>query len=135
MARRTAATALAVGITLVLAACGPTPEEQRTMDVQRCGGYGFGPGTDAFARCMMDTSQRREAQQAADQRAAADRAARDRRVRDALQAQKDRADLDAWDRRTGQGAYSSLASPFGPSAPDRIRDQIERDQRRIEGLE
>ena len=105
------------------------------MDVQRCGGYGFAPGTDPFARCMMDTSNQREAQQAADQRAAANRNAADRRAREAQQAERDRADRDAWDRRTGQGAYSSSASPFGPSPVDKIRDQIERDQRKIEGSE
>lgn len=38
-----------------------TPEEQRAMDQQRCAGYGFQPGTDAFAQCMMQTSMQRDA--------------------------------------------------------------------------
>lgn len=66
--------ALAIG----LAAC-VSPEEQRAMDQQKCLGYGFQPGTDAFAHCMMATTQQREAQQAADARQrAADQAAADR---------------------------------------------------------
>jgi hypothetical protein len=39
------------------------------MDQQSCAGFGFQPGTDAFANCMMQTSQQRAAQDAADQRA------------------------------------------------------------------
>jgi hypothetical protein len=37
-----------VGI-ILLSGCGPTAEEQRVMDQQKCGGLGFAPGTDAFA--------------------------------------------------------------------------------------
>jgi hypothetical protein len=94
-----------------------SPEEQRAMDQQQCSGYGFTPGSDAFANCMMHTSQQRDAQTAADRRAADDRAAADRRAREA----QDRADQDAWDKRTGQGTYAntpSSSSPSGPAAPD-----------------
>ena len=61
---------VAIGLTAsMLCSCGPTPEEQRAMDQQSCAGFGFQPGTDAFANCMMQTSQQRAAQNAADQRA------------------------------------------------------------------
>ncbi|MGH7156334.1 MAG: hypothetical protein ACREF3_20620 [Acetobacteraceae bacterium] len=101
----------------LLSACGPTPEEQRAMDQQRCGGFGFAAGTDAFAHCMMGVSQQREAQDAADQRAAADRDAANKRTQDAIQAAKDKADRDAWDQRTGQGAYAhgSTTTPIEPA--------------------
>lgn len=72
--------------------------QQRAADQSRCAGYGFQPGTDPFANCMMQTQQHRDqtqmeqrredalnqqrkqdqaAQQRAqdDQKAAADRAA------------------------------------------------------------
>jgi len=107
----------AVAAVVLLAGCGPTPEEQRAMDQQRCGGFGFATGSDAFAHCMMSVSQQREAQDAADRRAAADRAAADKRTQDAIQAAKDKADRDAWDKRTGQGVYSH-ASSTNPVVPD-----------------
>jgi metal-dependent amidase/aminoacylase/carboxypeptidase family protein len=91
---------------LLLAACGPTAEEQRAMDQQTCAGYGFAPGSEAMANCMMKTSQQRQAQQSADQRAAADRAAADQRAR----AQQDAIDQDNWDRKTGQGKYANPSS-------------------------
>jgi len=99
-----------------LAGC-VSPEEQCAMDQRQCTGYGFAPGTDAFANCMMTTSQQRDAQMAADRRAADERAAADRRAREA----QDQADQDAWDKRTGQGKYantSSSSQPSGPSMPD-----------------
>ena len=38
----------------VLAGCATlTPEEQRARDEQECRGYGFRPGTDAFAECLQ----------------------------------------------------------------------------------
>jgi hypothetical protein len=136
----------ALGVIAALVGCGPTAEEQAALDaVQRakdqdkCAGFGFAPGTDAFARCMMGVSSQRDAEAAADRRAAAARAAADDRARDAAQAAKDRADRDAWDRRTGQGKYfnTSTAQPSdaSPSPTDAVRDAIERDQRQIEGSE
>lgn len=96
---------------LLLAGC-VSPEEQRAMDQQQCSGYGFAPGSDAFANCLMRTSQQRDAQTAADRRAAAAQTAADQRARDA----KDQADRDAWDRETHQGKYSSSSSSSADSA-------------------
>lgn len=134
-----------LGLILFAASCGPTPEEQRAMDMQKCGGFGFAPGPDAFAHCMMGVSQQREAQAAADQRAATAQAAANQRNQDMIKAAQDRADQDAWDKRTGQGAYSSLSSPsssspsssspFGASPVDQIRNQILQDQQKIESGE
>jgi hypothetical protein len=108
---------LLAGAITLLGGC-VSPEEQRAMDQQQCSGYGFSPGSDAFANCMMKTTQQRDAQAAADRRAAADRDAADRRAREA----KDQADRDAWDKQTGQGKYantpSSSSSPSSPSMPD-----------------
>ncbi len=115
---------LGVGAVLLLAGCGPTAEQQAAMDAaqraadqQKCTGFGFAPGTDAFAHCMMGIASQRDAQAAADRRAAAARAAADQRAKDAIQAQKDAADRDAWDRKTGQGKYSSSSSPGGSTYP------------------
>ena len=44
-----------------------SPEEQHAQDQQTCAGYGFAPGTDAFAHCMMTTAQQRDAIAAARQ--------------------------------------------------------------------
>src|SRR4051794_33395376 len=132
---------------LMLAACGPTPEEQHAMDSGKCSGFGFTPGTDTFAHCMLSVTQQREAQQAADQRAAAAQAAADRRAQAAQNAARDRADQDAWDRRTGQGAYSSpswsspsgsspsASASFGSSPVNAIRNQIYDEQRKAEGFQ
>jgi hypothetical protein len=107
----------------IMAGCGPTPQEQAAMDAaqragdqQKCSGYGFAMGTDAFAHCMMGVNGQRDAEQAADRRAAQARAAADQRASDRQRAAQDAADRDAWDRRTGQGAYSS--PPPRPSRAD-----------------
>lgn len=104
-----------------LAGCGPTAEEQRAMDAQRCAGFGNAPGTEAFANCLMGMSQQREAEGAADRRAAAARDAEDRRAREA-QAAKDKAaaDRDAETRRNitrGEAVENEEArkAGFGPS--------------------
>ncbi len=116
--------AVAVGL---LTGCGPTPAEQHALDQQKCAGFGFAPGSDAFAHCMMTVNQQREAQNAADRRAAADR--------DAAQAAKDMADRDAWDKRTGQGVYASPSSspPVFSDPVDPIRKSIQDDMQRMEG--
>lgn len=44
---------------LLLAACA-NPEELARQDRETCVGYGFTPGTDAFANCLMKTAQARE---------------------------------------------------------------------------
>jgi hypothetical protein len=69
-------TAALIGAAL-LGGCMPSPQEQaaaaarqRADDQSRCTGFGFTPGTDAFAQCMMTTANQRDAQAAADLRAA-----------------------------------------------------------------
>nr|WP_294555627.1 hypothetical protein [uncultured Rhodopila sp.] len=141
---------LAVTI-ILLAACGPTPEQQAAMaaaqradDQNRCIGYGFAPSTDAFASCMMTTASQREAQQAADRRAAAAQQAATDRQNAAIQARKDAADRDAWDRTTHQGAYSDYSSGAPAYSPpqfpasssstpvDAVRNSIQDDMDRME---
>ncbi len=70
-----------VGALVMLAGCGPTPEEQaaaaaaqHAQDEARCSGFGFSPNTDAYAQCMMTLSTKRDDQAAADARAAKARA-------------------------------------------------------------
>jgi hypothetical protein len=128
---------LAVAAVVLLTGCGPSPEQQHAMDQQRCAGFGFASGSDAFAHCMMTVNQQRDAQDAADRRAATDRAAADKRASDAAQAAKDKADRDAWDKRTGQGAYASPgSSPAVFSDPvDPIRNSIQDDMRKMEGAD
>lgn len=114
---------------------------QRANDQSKCASYGFQPGTDAFAHCMMSTAMQRDAQQAAYQRTMAAQQAATDRQNAAIKAAKDAADKDAWDRRTGQGAYAN-ASTSGPaySPPqspadsssssnpvDAVRDSIQKD--------
>ena len=36
-----------------------SPEEQRAMDQDKCSSYGFRPGTDNFAKCMMSQDRQR----------------------------------------------------------------------------
>lgn len=123
------------GLVLLLVGCGPTAEEQRAMDQQRCGGFGFAAGTDAFAHCMMSISQQREAQEAADRRASADRDAANKRSQAAIQATKDKADRDARDKQAAQDSSGSTSSsPFSSSNPvDQVRNSIERDMQKVEG--
>lgn len=42
-----------------LAGC-VTAEEQRAQDTGACSGYGFAPGSEGFANCMMQTNMVRE---------------------------------------------------------------------------
>ncbi|MEP7044714.1 MAG: hypothetical protein ABI843_16730, partial [Dokdonella sp.] len=68
--------------------------QQRAADQQKCSGYGYAAGTDAFADCMMSTEHRREQQrQDAERQAAMDRQReQDRRAKKeaaAAQAQQD----------------------------------------------
>lgn len=58
---------LAAACTLGLAAC-VTPQERHAMDQNQCYTFGFEPGTDAFAQCMMGLHQDRAAAQAASSR-------------------------------------------------------------------
>jgi sRNA-binding protein len=52
---------------LALVGC-VSAEEQQKLDVQTCSSYGFQAGTNEFANCMLQTAQRRQADQAAQQR-------------------------------------------------------------------
>jgi hypothetical protein len=48
--------------TLLLSSCQTmTPEERRAADLSTCRGYGFRPGTDAIARCLLDIDLDRRA--------------------------------------------------------------------------
>jgi hypothetical protein len=49
---------MAAGCMLALSAC-VTPQERRAMDQRQCYEFGFEPGTDGFADCMMGLSQQR----------------------------------------------------------------------------
>jgi hypothetical protein len=48
------------GLALALASC-VSPEELRRADEATCAGYGFHPGTDAFATCLQRESLARRA--------------------------------------------------------------------------
>ncbi|MWV22147.1 hypothetical protein FVE89_09055 [Methylobacterium sp. 2A] len=58
---------MAAACALGLAAC-VTPQERHAMDQNQCYGFGFEPGTDAFAQCMMGLHQDRAAAAAASNR-------------------------------------------------------------------
>ena len=48
-----------LGSAALLAGCA-SPAEVAAADRQTCAGYGFAPGTDAFANCMMQADARRQ---------------------------------------------------------------------------
>lgn len=49
---------------LMLAGCQTlTPEERRAADQRTCVSYGFKPGSDAMARCLLDLDLDRRADQ------------------------------------------------------------------------
>jgi hypothetical protein len=50
--RRLASASIACALALTLTSC-VSPEELRREDVATCSGYGFHPGTDAFASCLQ----------------------------------------------------------------------------------
>jgi hypothetical protein len=52
MVRRLVALASAFGLLALQAGC-MTPEQIRQHDEATCAGYGFKPGTDAFAGCLQ----------------------------------------------------------------------------------
>lgn len=55
---------LATVLPLLLAGCQTvTPEERRAADERTCIGYGFKPGTDAMAGCLLDLDLDRRADQ------------------------------------------------------------------------
>ncbi|MGI4793046.1 MAG: hypothetical protein ACRYG8_02965 [Janthinobacterium lividum] len=76
----------------LLAGC-TSPEEQHVADQQRCGGYGFTPGSESFAHCMMDTSMQRDAEAAANHRAHDSNEALKAQQKSVVEAQAQRKDL------------------------------------------
>jgi hypothetical protein len=77
------------------------------VDKQKCSGFGFAPGSDAFAHCMMNLSQQRSAQEAQAQRQA------DYNKMVAEQRDKDRAALK--DAAAQSGSDSSSRPPMSPA--------------------
>ncbi|MFC3723108.1 hypothetical protein [Neoaquamicrobium sediminum] len=60
-------------------------DDQRAMDAEKCNSFGFQPGTDGFATCMM----RQDAQRTADEQRSLDRMeAQERRDRDRQASQR-----------------------------------------------
>lgn len=49
-----------------------SPEQQHAADQAKCAGYGYQPGTDQFANCMMKVDTRREDKAAAQAQSDAD---------------------------------------------------------------
>jgi hypothetical protein len=96
----------AVGVCVILLASCTSPEEQRAMDQQQCIGYGFTPGTDGAANCMMGIAQQRRAEWAADQRQRDQNAAI---AAIAAQAQRD---------RDAQAARDAAAAAVGTGTTD-----------------
>lgn len=50
---------LIVLVPLAVAGC-VSAEDQRAMDQEKCSSFGFQPGTDSFAKCMMKQSAQRD---------------------------------------------------------------------------
>jgi hypothetical protein len=59
MARRAVVLAAAIVLSALPAAC-MTPEQIRQHDEATCAGYGFKPGTDAFAGCLQQEALARQ---------------------------------------------------------------------------
>lgn len=55
------------GCALLAASSCVSTEDQQAADQNKCSGFGFQQGTDAFANCMMNLSQEREERAADDQ--------------------------------------------------------------------
>ena len=53
---------VSAAILLVVSAC-VSAEEQRVEFSQNCAGYGFTPGTDAYATCMQRETHAQEARE------------------------------------------------------------------------
>lgn len=54
---------MAVLMTVLVAGCvdsAPTRADQQAADQERCSAYGYAPGSDAFADCMMRRDEHRE---------------------------------------------------------------------------
>ena len=98
------------GIAVGLAGC-VSPEEQRAADQQQCAGFGFTPGTDAFASCMLKITQQRQAEIAAQQR-------QQQRL-DAVAAEQDKqrqAEQDAANKAASEKSYQDWLTLSGHGA-------------------
>lgn len=92
--------------------------QQRAADQEKCEGYGYQAGTDAFANCMMATAHHRDMQQAiARQQDAAEK------QRQADQWERDKANVEATDAQHRadaermMNAGGSFSEPSTPSTP------------------
>ena len=65
--QRTFNFAILLGL-LALPACAANPARLAAADEQTCAGYGFRPGTDAYANCRMQLHMQRGDQQEARRR-------------------------------------------------------------------
>jgi hypothetical protein len=129
------ATLLALlGAVILLTGCGPTAEEQRAADQQRCASFGYQAGSDSYAQCMMKIDNQRQAQAAADRRAAEDRAAEDKRAQEAQQAEKEREEQAAKEKADQEAAAKAEASSSSSSSNpvDDIRNKVQQDLDKIE---
>jgi phenylalanyl-tRNA synthetase alpha subunit len=117
----------------------PTAEEQQSADQQRCAGFGYQAGTDAFAQCMMKVDSERQAQAAADRRAAEERAAQDRRAQEAQQAAKEKEEQEAKQKAeqdaAAKAAASSTSSSSSSNPVDDVRNKIEQDMQKMENMQ
>ncbi|SFU22285.1 hypothetical protein [Mesorhizobium sp. YR577] len=72
-------------VPLAVAGC-VSSEDQRAMDQDKCASYGYRPGTNRFADCMMDQDQQRADDQRRTMESLERQDARDQARRDALNA-------------------------------------------------
>ncbi len=72
-------------VPLAVAGC-VSAEDQRAMDQDKCASYGYRPGTNRFADCMMDQDQQRADDQRRTMESLERQDARDQARRDALKA-------------------------------------------------
>lgn len=80
-------------VPLVVAGC-VSAEDQRAMDQDKCASYGYRPGTNRFADCMMDQDQQRADDQRRTMESLERQDARDQARRDALNARANASVID-----------------------------------------
>jgi hypothetical protein len=109
---------------VLLAAC-VSPEQQRAADQQQCVGFGFAPGTDAFANCMLRISQQRQSEIAAQQRqqqqldaAAAEQEKQRRAEQDAADQAASEQRYQDWLTLSGHGPQPESSSPASEDAEE-----------------
>ncbi|MGT2480945.1 hypothetical protein ACU4GR_23845 [Methylobacterium oryzae CBMB20] len=130
--RTVAKLGLAAACALGLAAC-VTPQERHAMDQDQCYAFGFEPGTDGFAECMMGLHQERAAAQASRDLSWQARVAEQNRRREAA-ARSLQDDEPAAQRRPALPRLRRLVGGrHGSSDHDLVRRQLPRPLTRIEG--